>query len=83
MAQGGRYQNNAIILGGNTFANLGLFEEKVTTFLTFPLKIPTLHTHYPRIIALLQSRPPCASPGHSWGGRGYLFRNFVFLNLTF
>ena len=49
MAQGGRYQNNAIILGGNTFANLGLFEEKVTTFLTFPLKIPTLHTHYPQI----------------------------------
>ena len=36
-------------LGGNTFANLGLFEENVTTFLTFPLKIPTLHTHYPQI----------------------------------
>ena len=50
MAQGGRYQNNAIILGGiHTFANLGLFEENVTTFLTFPLKIPTLHTHYPQI----------------------------------
>ena len=51
--------------------------------MTFPLKIPTFHTHYPRIYALLQSRPPCASPGHAWGGRGYLFRNFVFLNLTF
>ena len=49
MTQGGRYQNNAIILGSNTFANLGLFEENVTTFLTFPLKIPTLHTHYPQI----------------------------------
>ena len=50
MAQGGRYQNNAIILGVyHTFANLGLFEENVTTFLTFPLKIPTLHTHYPQI----------------------------------
>ena len=49
MAQGGRYQNNAIILGVNTFANLGLFEENVTTFLTFPLKVPTLHTHYPQI----------------------------------
>ena len=46
MAQGGRHQNNAIILGSNTFANFGLFEENVTTFLTFPLKIPTLHTHY-------------------------------------
>ena len=49
MAQGGRYQNNAIILGVNTFPNLGLFEENVTTFLTSPLKIPTLHTHYPQI----------------------------------
>ena len=51
MAQGGRYQNNAIILkfANHTFANLGLFEENVTTFLTFPLKIPTLHTHYPQI----------------------------------
>ena len=25
----------------------GTFEENVTTFLTFPLKIPILHTHYP------------------------------------
>ena len=33
----------------HTFANLGLSEENVTTFLTFPLKIPTLHTHYPQI----------------------------------
>ena len=58
MAQGGRYQNNAIILEGNTFANLGLFEENVTTFLTFPLKIPTLHKHYNQITgvhALLRS----------------------------
>ena len=50
MAQGGCYQNNAIILGVyHTFANLGLFEENVTTFLTFSLKIPTLQTHYPQI----------------------------------
>ena len=49
MAHGGRYQNNAIILGGNTFLNLGLFEENLTTFLTFPLKIATLHTHYPQM----------------------------------
>ena len=34
-----------LLLGGNTFGNLGLFEENITTFLTFPLKIPTLHTH--------------------------------------
>ena len=52
MAQGGRYQNNVIIHNNvinHRFANLGLFEENVTTFLTFPLKIPTLHTHYPQI----------------------------------
>ena len=55
----------------------------LTTFLTFPLKIPNLHTHYPWIIALLQSRPPSASSGHSWGGRGYLFQNLPLFNLTF
>ena len=50
-------------------------------FLTFLLKIPILQTHYNRIIALFRSPPPWASPGHSWGGRGYLFRNFVLLYL--
>ena len=37
----------------------------------------------PQIIALFRSRPPFASAGHSWGGRGYLFEKFVLLNPTF
>ena len=35
------------------------------------------------LFALRRSRPPWASPAHSWEGRGYLFRNFVLFNLTF
>ena len=44
--------------GGNMFCKFGTFEENVTTFLTFPLKIPILHTQYPRMkraYALLRS----------------------------
>ena len=44
--------------GGQYVCKFGTFEENVTTFLTFPLKIPILHTHYPWIkgaYALLRS----------------------------
>ena len=67
MAQGGRYQNNAIILGGNTFANLGLFEKKRHYFFDISFKnINFAHTLPP------DKRCPC--PPQEWlalsqGGR--------------
>ena len=52
-------------------------------FLTFSLKIPSLLIHFLQILEIIWSRPPWASPSHSWGGRGYLLEKFVLVNLTF